>query len=246
MTTTESIRTFASTHAGPFKRKELLETLGVKGDKKAEQAFSLQLNRLVSSGKLERVGYGSYRLPDGGKEYVYRLTEEERKIYSLIKTSFPFIDFCVWRPSCLTPFMQHVPNVDIILVDVDRDSMEAVFLKLQATIENRPVLLNPSRKELELYMNAMNAVVIRPLVQESPLIEVDGCCVPRIEKVLVDATGDAIFDYAGGSELYSIFQNVFSSYDVNKAKMLRYADRRNRKDAIKKILTTIKPQTEND
>jgi hypothetical protein len=60
-----------------------------------------------------------------------------------------------------------------------------------------------------------------------------------LEKILVDAAGDKEMAFAQGSELYTIYENVFSSHTVNKARMLRYASRRNRKEQILKILKSI-------
>lgn len=241
MTTTEAITNYASTQQAPFSRKELINALCTGDIKTSEQNVNLQLNRLVSSGKLIRIRYGYYSLPKGSrKEYVYIPSEEEMDLNSLIKSKFPFIDYCVWSPSKLGRFMQHVPNVGTILVDAERDVMESVFMELQSEIKSRQILLHPSRKEIEIYVNSLDAVIVRPLVHEAPLSEFKGYKVPRIEKMLVDAAGDAELDYMGGSELYTIFENAFDAYTINKSKLLRYASRRNRKERIIQILKDTK------
>lgn len=45
--------------------------------------------------------------------------------------------------------------------------------------------------------------------------------------------------FAQGSELYTIYENAFSSHTVNKTRLLRYASRRNRKGQIINILKII-------
>lgn len=241
MTTTEAITNYASMQQAPFSRKELIIALCAGDSKASEQTVNLQLNRLVSSGKLTRVRFGYYSLPTGSrKEYVYIPSKEEMDLSRLIKSKFPFIDYCVWSPSKLARFMQHVPNVGTILVDVERDVMESVFMALQSEITDRQVLLHPSKKEIEIYSNSLDSVIVRPLVHEAPLSEYNGYNVPRIEKMLVDAAGDAELDYMGGSELYTIYGNAFEAYSINKSKLLRYAARRNRKNRIEQILKEIK------
>ena len=62
---------------------------------------------------------------------------------------------------------------------------------------------------------------------------------PRIEKILVDALGDNELFFAGGSEIYNIYEYAFERNNVNMSKLLRYASRRNRKDKVEHIINTI-------
>ena len=83
-------------------------------------------------------------------------------------------------------------------------------------------------------------MIVRPLIIEAPIITVDDCPVPTLEKILVDAAGDKELNFAQGSELYTIFENAFAENNVNVSRLLRYASRRNRKETIQKIIETIK------
>jgi hypothetical protein len=134
--------------------------------------------------------------------------------------------------------MHHVPNVVYTFVDVEKDGMESVFHALQNMDLDRNVLLAPSAEECNRYLTG-DVIVVRQLIGQSPLMEVEGCMVPRIEKILVDAVGDNELFYTSGSEIYYIYQDVFERVNVNKSKLMRYASRRNRKEQIERIIKTV-------
>ena len=84
-----------------------------------------------------------------------------------------------------------------------------------------------------------NAIVVRRLIGQSPLTVVDGCVVPRIEKILVDLVGDNELLFASGAETYNIYEFARERINLNMSKLLRYASRRNRKDKIEGIINSI-------
>ena len=200
------------------------------------------LNRLVKQGMLQKTGFGLYALPEKGKmPFVYKPSEAENFIAQQIRKQFPFADFCVWRPSALVPYMHHIPALHMTFVDIERVAMESAFLTLQSNNPSTHILLNPTAQECERYITTEELLIVRPLVNEAPITEVDGTPVPTLEKMLVDAAGDKEIVFAHDSELYTIYENAFSSHTVGKARLLRYASRRNRKEQILKILKTIEP-----
>ena len=229
---------FATKQQAPFRRRDLLRSIDTS--KVSEASVMVLLNRLVSSGRMVHTGYGLYALPKEQKAaFMYIPYKSDKDLAGKIKVKFPFVDFCVWRPAALTQFMQHVPAVGIILVDVERAAMESVFHFLQGLEMEMPVLLHPSTQECERYITKDDIVIIRPLVKESPVIDVDGYTVPRLEKMLVDAIADKELLFFQGAELYTIFENAFERNIVSTSRLLRYASRRNRKEKVKQILKTI-------
>lgn len=239
MTTTETILNYAAMHGGAFHRKELLRDLAGEQTDSKGRMLDLQLSRLVASGKLVRKGRGEYQVAENSKpEFVYHPSESERDLFQRLKKQFPFLDFCIWSPQVLSSFMHHVPNVVYTFVDVEKVGMESVFHALQNMDLDRNVLLSPSAEECNRYLTG-DVIVVRLLIGQSPLMEVDGCMVPRIEKILVDAVGDNELFYTSGSEIYYIYQDVFERVNVNKSKLMRYASRRNRKEQIERIIKTV-------
>jgi len=170
---------------------------------------------------------------------MYRPSQLEQKIFMKLKKKFPFADFCIWSPRVLIPFMVNIPNVNYVFVDVEKDVMESVFYALQEMELGRNILLAPSLVECNRYLAGTDSIVVRHLIGQSPLTEVEGCTVPRLEKILVDVIGDYELFFASGYETYNIFEFALERSQINKSKLLRYASRRNRKDKVEQILSEI-------
>ena len=240
MTATETILNYALAQGGTFHRKDLLSEVarqqtGIKGS-----AIALQINRMLASGSLRRIGRGVYELAyDGLPEFIYQPSEAEKNIYLNLKKKFPLLDMCIWSPRVLASFMLHVPDIGYVFVDVEKDGMETVFHALQEMELDRNTLLSPSLIDCNRYLTGTDAIVVRQLIGQSPLTIVDGCQVPRIEKILVDAIGDNELLFASGSEIYNIYEYARERNHVNMSKLLRYASRRNRKEKVKQIIQTI-------
>ena len=245
MTTSEKILNYATMQGGTFRRKDLLCHIVEKYPDINEGAVDLQVNRLVSSGVLKRNGRGRYivtenRLP----EFIYLPSEQEQDIFLRLKTKFPFLDMCVWSPRVLASYMLHIPNIAYSFVDVEKDGMESVFHALQDMRLGKNILFSPSAVDCERYLAGTDSIVVRQLIGQSPLTEVNGCKVPRIEKIriekiLVDALGDNELSFAGGSEIYNIYEYARERNNLNMSKLLRYASRRNRKDKVEHIINAI-------
>ena len=240
MTASEAILNYAVRQGGVFRRKDLLlenvrQKTGIK-----DSAMTLQINRMIASGVLRRAGRGEYemaknRLP----EYVYQPSDEEKSVFMKLKQHFPLLDMCIWSPNVLASFMMHVPDIGYTFVDVKKDGLETVFHVLQDMELGRNILLSPSPTDCERYLTGSDAIVVRQLIGESPLTLVDGCTVPRLEKILVDVIGDNELFFASGYETYNIFEFALERNHINKSKLLRYASRRNRREKVEQILHEI-------
>jgi hypothetical protein len=240
MTTTGAILNYAAQKRGTFLRKDLLADIASQQPDINKRAVDLQLSRLVASGVILRKERGIYTLAENVlPEYTYRPSEDEKNLFRQLKQIFPLLDFCVWSPRILASFMIFLPNINYILVDVEKVGVESVFNALQGLELGRNVLMTPSLKECNLYLWGTNAIVVRQLIGQSPLTVVDGCVVPRIEKVLVDLVGDNELFFASGSEMYNIYEFARERVNVNMSKLLRYASRRNRKDKVEQIINSI-------
>ncbi len=187
-----------------------------------------------------RVQRGIYKLPDDArKDFSVVCSEEIRQINKQIKKQFPFVGYCLWPASTLIPYMHHIPNVNFLFVDVEREVAESVFNFLKVDSHKRVFLL-PSLNDIERYVSANDAIIIRPLISESPLQLVEGINTPTIEKVLVDIVGDVEFSFLQGSEINYVYTTIFERHNVNKNKLLRYATRRGRKEEVEQLITANK------
>ena len=238
MTIVEQILNYAFIQKQPFRRRDLMQFLGTNNV--SEASAHVLLKRLVEQGKLVKAGYGLYALPEKEKtNFIYNPSEEEVNLATQINENFPFADFCVWKPSILVPYMRHIPALGMTLIDVERVAMESVFNFLQGDAPSMSILLNPTEQECERYITTDKLWIVRTLVNEAPITKVNDTPVPTLEKILVDAADDKELIFAQGAELYTIYEEAFSSHNVNRSRLLRYAARRHRKDQILKIINTI-------
>lgn len=239
MAVTENIISFAAQQGGSFKKKDLLEAL--RSDVAVNEAsLSAILGRMVTTGRLVKTGWGEYALPEGTKpRFLVRPREEALGIGRALKERYPLVDFCVWDSFCVVPFMLHVPNVNITIVDVERELESTFFDALKEMFPQHSVLPHPTKEEFYTYGDGKDSIVIHPLYTESPLESFAGLRVPMAEKVLVDIAVNPEFDYLQGSEVFTIYGNAFRRCSVSRSALLRYARRRGCTLAIQKILSNI-------
>lgn len=239
MPLTENIIHFAAQQGGSFKRKELLEALRMDASVN-EASLSALLGRLVATGRILKTGWGEYALPEGIKpRFLVKPRNEALGIGKALKESYPFVDYCVWDSFCVVPFMLHIPNVNITVVDVERDMEATFFDALKEMFPQYSILPHPTKEEFYTYGDGKDCIVIHPLYTESPLETFRGLRVPLAEKVLVDIAINPEFDYLQGSELFTIFEHVIRSCSISRSTMLRYARRRGSTDIIQKVLSNI-------
>lgn len=135
--------------------------------------------------------------------------------------------------------MIHQPGRFYILIEVEREAVQSVFFFLK---ENKySAFVEPTKELIEKYVPfEKETLVIKALVSEAPVKMVNGVCFPTLEKMLVDIfCDDLIFAAQQGSEMRNIFQEAITKYMVNENRMLRYADRRRKKEKFREYLGTI-------
>jgi len=135
--------------------------------------------------------------------------------------------------------MIHQPGRFYILVEVDKESAESVFYYLKE--HKISALIDPTKDVLEKYLpDKKETYIVMPLVSEAPLQKSEKINSPTIEKILVDIfCDDLIFAAQQGSEMRTIFREAYIKYTVNESRMMRYADRRGKKDGFSTYLDAI-------
>ena len=201
------------------------------------RSMDTELRQMVAAGMLERTGYGQFRLcPDAKPPYIPIVSPEMKTLYSDIKEKYPYAKFCIWQAKAVSSFMQHVPSIDILILETDRSAVEAVYDDVRELVDGRTVLLRPNEKEYRFYASGMPSLLVKNLISEAPVIRVDGVTTASLEKILVDATIAPEFEFTRGSELYTIFENADQMYRICKKTILRYAARRGKKEEIEKLI----------
>lgn len=137
-------------------------------------------------------------------EYTPRLRTKAVKVGKIIARQFPFVSVSVLDGQVFADFQHHISSNNVIYLEVDRDAMESVFHTLKQ--EGYTAYLNPSKDFV--YDNidlSKEAVIVKPLISESPLVDFKGIKTPRLEKILVAVYCDDDLDYLHGSEWSRMF-----------------------------------------
>jgi hypothetical protein len=135
--------------------------------------------------------------------------------------------------------MIHQPAKYFILVEVDKEVAQSVFYFLK---EKRfSVFLEPNNDLIEKYLPSdKENLIVNSLVSEAPIQKIKNIFTPTLEKILVDIfCDDVLFTAQQGAEMRTIFQESFDKYAVNEDRMLRYADRRGKKDSFLNYIQTF-------
>lgn len=237
MTNADIILHYAASHGGTLMRKDFMPWFESTYPNGSVRSMDTELRQMVAAGMLERTGYGQFRLcPDVKPPYIPIVSPEMKTLYSGIKEKYPYAKFCIWQAKAVSSFMQHVPSIDILILETDRSAVEAVYDDVRELVDGRTVLLRPNEKEYRFYASGMPSLLVKNLISEAPVIRVDGVTTASLEKILVDATIAPEFEFTRGSELYTIFENADQMCRICKKTILRYAARRGKKEEIEKLI----------
>ena len=135
--------------------------------------------------------------------------------------------------------MIHQPLNSYLIVEVEKDGLKSVFYNLKES--NYPVFIDPNRDIIENYVPVnKQAIIIKPIISESPLLQMDNILTASLEKILVDIFCDKdLFDVYQGNEMRTIFKEAMSKYTINMNRMIRYANRRGKKEKFIKYLNSV-------
>jgi len=193
---------------------------------------------LVQKGVLNRIGRGKYSLGTS-KIYIPEITNKLKTIYSKLKKEFPFLEVCLWNTSSFNEFMVHQPGRFYIMIEVEKDASESVFFFLKEV--KYSVFIDPTNDLFEKYLpDEKETLIVKPLVTEAPIQKIEGVNTTTLEKMLVDVfCDDLILSAQQGSEMRTIFQEAMNKYTLNENRMIRYADRRGKKEPFMNYLSSV-------
>ena len=200
--------------------------------------LSWHLSNLCKHGKLRRIGRGIYSLQDTTSFFI-KASKKVKSLYKSLHKQFPLADFCIYDGSVFTPLLHDLSPNATIYVETNRDVAESVFNYLSQKYQGR-LFLTPTKEMTSKYIDlSQENIIIKPLISESPLTDDNGVPMPTLEKILVDARTDADFFYLHGYENLEMLRTAITHYDVNRTRLLRYANRSNEKESILNDLKEI-------
>jgi hypothetical protein len=126
-----------------------------------------------------------------------------------------------------------------LLIEAEKEATQSIFYFLKEA--KYSVFINPTSDLLEKYLpNEKESLIIRSLVSEAPIQNVKGIITTSLEKMLVDIfCDDVIFSAQQGNEMRTLFKEALNKYSVNENRMIRYADRRRKKESFILYLNSI-------
>lgn len=222
---------FANTNK-EFKTNDLSEYLSGKIEL-SKKMLSWHLRKLLDEKNIQNKQRSIYNNP---KNIFHPVPNAHSiRLYKKLKAVYPLLDFCVYNGEILSDLQHHLSYNNNIYIETERDATETIFHFVQDMHERS--FLSPKEDIMSDYIRLdKRSFIVKPLVSESPIQEVNGINVPRIEKLLVDIQCDRDFFYLQGQESLYMMQNAFANYNVNIGMLLRYASRRNIKPQIEKYI----------
>lgn len=214
-------------------KEKLVECIALDFPDLKGSTINVYLSRLKKEGIIRNPSRGVYALK-GKKSYCPIIDSKSKRLFNKIKKEYPFAEFCIWNTKWLNEFMRHQPFKFYTVLELDRDVTESVFYTLKDL--GKQVYIEPDAETFDFYIsNSEDVIILKHLISEAPLQEIENIAVPTIEKLLVDMTIDTKVYAAQQSEIKFIYSNVFEKYEVNKNKMKRYAYRRNRENEVENL-----------
>ena len=216
-----NVKEFIDTHP-TFTTSEFADTLRSEAPDIGRSTIYYMLKLLCKSGVITRTCKGHFDI-EGKKDYSYDLSETAKEISSVIQEQYPLVDYQVWELYQMNEFVNHQLAKNTIFIEVENMLDESIFNLL---FDKYPhVLYNPSADEYYKYAGD-ETIIVRKLISEAPP------CFGEyrqasLEKILVDLFGRGISGtIISHSEYRAIYEDSFKKYNINQAKMFRYARRR--------------------
>lgn len=214
-------------------KDKLVEVILLDFPELKKSTINVYLSRFKKEGIIKNPSRGIYALK-GKKTYHPTLDNKLKRLFNKIKKDFPFVEFCIWDTQWLNEFMRHQPFKFYTVLEFEKDVTESVFYALKE--QGKQVFIEPDAETFDLYVNnSEDVIILKHLISEAPLHEIENIVVPTLEKLLVDMTIDTKVYAAQQGEIKLIYANAFDKYEVNKNKMKRYAYRRNRENEVEKL-----------
>jgi hypothetical protein len=200
----------------------------------SEDTLSWRIYELKAKGVLESPGRGLYSLCRR-KDFKPVFSNLSKRIATLLAKELPLVNSCIWETHWLNAWMELQPAYNWTLVEAERDALDAIFNHLTGL--SKKVFLQPDRTVMELYVLSLNeAVIVKPLVSEAPLMQEGKIATASPEKMLVDIVAEPGIFVAQQGELEQIFKNAFSQVPIHQNRMLRYARRRKREEQVLQLI----------
>lgn len=233
-------RKYANTES--VTKKDLKKYFTAENPDLTIQGFRRILYRLEQQGVIYASGSSVYSIQPASslpikpkKKFTPIPSLTAKKVTEVFKDQFPYSNCIYWETRILHNLMTHQPRTNMIIIETDKDSENAVFNHF-ISLNIRPTFLDPDRTTIDRYVGVQDeSIIVSKLISQSPKRQKGSLLsYAKLEKILVDILVDENKYYVyQGRELSSIFENAFDTFIINQDSMLRYAGRRTAQDKLK-------------
>lgn len=212
-----------------FSESDIVRYLHDKHVHVNEGTLRWHIHQLKESNVLSRVKRGTYALAQKST-FIPSLSKRVVRIHKKTTGTFsPELLCLIWSTEWLHEFMVLQPTQHMIIFETERDWTESLFYTLKD--EGHTAFLSPSRQIVEQYITGTTeSFIVKPIISRAPTLSINNYThVAPLEKILVDLICDTdLFAAYQGSELESIFTQVWRRYSLNLSVLINYAKRRKR------------------
>lgn len=227
----DSMTLYKNLPANTFSRTELYNAAKKINSSFKETQLRFYIGKLKQENLIISLGRNLYTKNENIKKSYFPIPSDlTNEIISILKEEYPLVNFRIMDLSCMNEFINHLLSQNHIFLEVEKDGRDFIYSRLQDTFPNK-VLLSPSQKEIELYSNP-NDIIIMPLTSESPA-GINGDYNTSIEKLIVDMFANKVLQmFLSKGDYPNALEYMFEKYNINETKLFRYARRRNKAKEI--------------
>jgi hypothetical protein len=154
-------------------------------------------------------------------------------VVNMVRGEFPLVEFSCWSTEQLKNFFHHMPQQFVTFLYSDKDFLRSLqdFLSGQGFT----ALSNPSQKEANKFFQVkQDTIILRPIISaQRPRSTFFAPAERMLVDLFIESRALNLFDE---EEIKLVVANAVTTYRVNLAELLNYAERRGAKAAIKEYI----------
>ncbi len=217
--------------------REISEVLVKAYPELSPNTIAWRLSQLKKEKLIHQIGRGLYSF-EYKPEYNPELSLRSKRLYNRIKP-YCKTDLSIWDTYMLNMIAETNIERYWVFLSASKDELESLFNDMLSF--SKQTFFQPDREVINRYVMAHDeAIIITPLISETPLDRSGEYITPTIEGILVNAW----LKYENylqpiGLDLRKLYENAFKKYNVNQSKLLRYAARRDKRNEINEFIKTL-------
>lgn len=217
--------------------QEISEVLIAAFPDLSPNTISWRINQLKKDQFIQQVGRGLYSF-EFKPEYQPEISLKTKRVYNRIKPLCQSA-LSVWDTQMLDAIIGIRSDKHWMFFATAKEDLESLFDQMLDF--SKQVFLQPDKEVINRYMMPLNeAIILTPLISETPLEKSGDYFTPTIEGILVNAW--LAFDNylaPSGYDIKELYQSAFSKYNINQSKLLRFSTRRDKRTEIEKFIKNI-------